>query len=141
MGPATSSGGIYLTDGFWAAALAAKDDTLPPGPVSSFTATPGDESVALEWTNPGDADFAKTVIRYSTTGYPGGPVAGSAVENGAGGAFPNGASTSDSFTHQGLTNQTTYYYTAFAFDSSANYSSGLNASARPFDDVPPLAVT
>ena len=141
IGPAALGVGIGLTDGFWAAAaLPVKGDTLPPGAVTVFTATPSDESVMLEWTNPGDADFAKTVIRYSTTGYPGSPSAGSPVENGSGGAFPNEALTSDSFIHMDLTNQTTYYYTAFAFDSSYNYSSGVITSAMPYDDDPPLPV-
>jgi hypothetical protein len=94
----------------------------------------------LRWTNPGDADFAKTVIRYSTSGYPGTPVAGTPVDNGAGGAFANAAAAADSFAHTGLVNQTTYYYTAFAFDSSSNYSSGVIASAMPFDDDAPVAV-
>jgi hypothetical protein len=142
VGPAASGGAIGLVDGFWAAAaLPVKGDTLPPGAVTIFTATPSDESVMLEWTNPGDADFARTVIRYSTTGYPGSPSAGSPVENGAGGAFPNEHSSSDSFIHEDLANLTTYYYTAFAFDSSYNYSSGVIASAVPFDEDPPLPVT
>lgn len=141
IGPAALGGGIGLVDGFWAAgALPVLGDTLPPGAVTVFTATPSDESVMLEWTNPGDADFARTIIRYSAASYPGTPLEGNPVENGAGGAFPGESSTSDGFIHQGLTNQTTYYYTAFAFDSSYNYSSGVIASAMPFDDDPPLPV-
>jgi hypothetical protein len=141
VGPLASGGGLNMLDGFWAgAALPIKEDTLPPAAVAVFTAGPGDEKVKLRWTNPGDSDFAKTVIRYSTSGYPGSPVGGSPVENGAGGAFSGAAASVDSFLHTDLANQTTYFYTAFAFDSSANYSSGTIASAMPFDDQPPLAV-
>jgi hypothetical protein len=141
LGPAASAAGMSLLDGFWATlAVAEKGDTLPPAAVSFLTASPRDEAVMLRWTNPGDADFAKTVIRYSTTGYPGTPTGGSPVENGMGGAFANAAAAADSFAHTGLQNQTLYYYTAFAFDSSANYSSGVIALATPFDDDPPLAL-
>ena len=142
IGPRAEGGGISLLDGFWAAAgLPVKSDTLPPAAIAFFTAGPGDEKVMLRWTNPGDADFAKAVIRYSTVGYPGTPIGGNPVENGSCGACPNEAASVDSFLHTGLVNQTQYFYTAFAFDSSANYSSGVIASAVPFDEDPPPSVT
>ena len=141
VGPSAAGGGTTLLDGFWGAAiLPAKGDTMPPATVASFQALAGDEQVSLSWVNPGDADFAKTVIRYSTAGYPGTPVAGTAVENGLGGVFEGDAAMADTFAHYGLTNDVTYYYTAFAFDTRYNYSSGVIASAMPFDADPPLAV-
>ncbi len=140
VGP-TAAGALTLLDGFWGAAvLPAAGDTVPPATVASFQAGPGDEVVRLSWINPGDEDFAKTVIRYSTVGYPGTPVAGIGVENGYGGVFEGEAAMADTFTHVGLVNGETYYYTAFAFDSSSNYSAGVIASAVPFDDDPPAAV-
>ena len=141
VGPLATGGGMTLLDGFWATAiLPAEGDTIPPATVASFQAVAGDGQVRLSWVTPGDLDFAKTVIRYSTTGYPGTPVAGTAVENGFGGVFEGDAAMADTFTHYGLTNDVTHYYTAFAFDSSSNYSSGVIASAMPFDDDPPVAV-
>jgi hypothetical protein len=141
VGPLATGGGMELLDGFWRAAiLPAEGDTMPPATVSSLQAVAGDEQVHLSWVNPGDQDFAKTVIRYSTSGYPGTPVQGTAVENGFGGVFEGEPGATDSFTHEGLTNGTTYFYTAFAFDSSSNYSSGVITSATPFDVDPPLAV-
>ena len=141
VGPSATGGGMTLFDGFWAAAiLPAEGDTVPPATVASFQAIAGDAQIRLSWINPGDSDFAKTVIRYSTAGYPGTPIEGTAVENGFGGVFVGDAAMADTFTHHGLTNDVTHYYTAFAFDSSSNYSSGVIASAMPFDDIPPLAV-
>ena len=142
IGPLATGGGVSLLDGFWSmAALPADTDTTPPGPVSGFAANPADEQVQLIWTNPADADFARTVIRYSTAGYPGTPLDGDPVENGFGGAFDGEAAEADTFVHVGLTNDAAYYYTAFAFDSSANYSPGVTATATPFDNDPPPAVT
>src|SRR6185503_19114928 len=89
-------------------------------PVTNFTATPGDTQVSLSWINP-TGDFTGTMIRFSTTGYPGSPTGGTLLYQGAG----------TSTTHTGLTNGVTYYYSAFAYDEVPNYSGAATASATP----------
>jgi hypothetical protein len=115
-------------------------DGLPPGPPTGFNATAGDTTVTLRWTNPGDADFAFTVVRYSTTAYPTAFDQGMPVPNGAGGIFPNAAASADSFIHTGLSNDTSYYYAAFAADEVPNYSVGSTLVGDPADRVSPSGV-
>ena len=103
-------------------------DGLAPGPLTSFTAVAGDGSVTLSWTNPSDADFELTVIRYSTSDYPTSPTGGLAV---------GATGSSDQFVHSGLANGTTYYYAAFAADEVPNFSMTSRASATPGDTEPP----
>lgn len=108
-------------------------DVTPPSPVASFTATPGNQQVTLQWTNPLDADFQKTVIRYRTDGrFPVSPVDGLPVTEQA--AAPGSA---DSFVHTGLVNGTRYSYSAFAVDGSGNVSVKATAEAVPADRIPP----
>ncbi len=122
--------------------LATPQDTTPPlpQPVAAFTATPGDTTVTLRWTNPNEPDFASTTIRYSVSGFPSNPAGGLAVENGNGGVFSNTPASADSFAHTGLTNDVLHYYTAFATDDTS-YSTGEQAFARPADTDPPTQVT
>jgi hypothetical protein len=106
-------------------------DTTPPSNVSGFTVTPGDQQNTLNWTNPGDADFAGVRIQRSTSGYPASPSSGTTVYD------SNGTSVID----VGLTNGVTYYYTAFAYDSSGNFASGALGNGTPFDAVAPSPVS
>jgi hypothetical protein len=96
-------------------------DTTPPGPVTGFTPTPGDKQVSLSWINPTDADFAGTMVRYKTSGFPTGPTDGAECYNG----------TATSFVHTGLTNGTICYYSAYAYDAVPNYSTAAQASGTP----------
>ncbi|MDO8588331.1 MAG: NBR1-Ig-like domain-containing protein, partial [Armatimonadota bacterium] len=86
-------------------------DTTPPGPVTSFTATSGDTQNVLNWTNPTDPDFIGTIIVFKTTGYPLTWQDGTAL-----GDFFNTPGSSQSYTHTGLTNGVTHYYSAFSHD-------------------------
>ncbi|MDO8588626.1 MAG: carbohydrate-binding protein [Armatimonadota bacterium] len=106
-------------------------DTTPPGNVTGFTATPGDNQNILSWTNPTDLDFIGVKIMFKTTGYPTGPTDGTQCYD-AGGT---------SYNHTALINGTTYYYKAFAHDAAPNYASGVQASATPVDTSPPVNVT
>lgn len=99
-------------------------DTSPPGPVSNFRAsflTMND--VVLTWTNPLDADYRQTVIRYATSGYPTSPTDGFPVclQN-----LPPGST--GSFVHEDLVQGRTYYYSAFTCDADSNYSQAAHAS-------------
>ncbi|MBE7525257.1 hypothetical protein HS096_02615 [candidate division WWE3 bacterium] len=95
-------------------------DTTPPTNVT-LTATAGDAQVVLEWTLPTDPDFAGTRIVRKTGGFPTGPFDGTLVYAGPG----------TSHTDSGLTNDTAYYYGAYAYDTNANYASGALAQATP----------
>jgi endonuclease/exonuclease/phosphatase family metal-dependent hydrolase len=96
-------------------------DTIPPGDVSGFTATPSDGQVLLTWVNPVDDDLTGVLIRRSEAGYPTGPADGYLVYN------DTGTSKVDTNLHNG----TQYYYTALAYDAVPNYSSAAQAMASP----------
>lgn len=102
-------------------------DITPPTNVNNFIATPGDTTVALSWTNPGDPDFAGTRIMRKEGGYPSGPFDGTFVYSGPG----------TSHLDTGLTNGVTYYYGAYAFDGQGNFASGALANATPQGPPPP----
>ncbi|MDO8588077.1 MAG: fibronectin type III domain-containing protein [Armatimonadota bacterium] len=85
----------------------------------NFAATPSAGQIALSWTNPGDADFAGTMVRFKTTGYPTGPTDGTQIYTGTG----------TSYTHTNLSPSTTYYYSAFAYDEVPNYATKADVSA------------
>jgi C1A family cysteine protease len=112
------------------------DDT-PPGEVRSFVAAASDSIVTLSWLNPTEADFAYTVLRYSTSAYPNNPQEGLAVDNGNNGIFPAAPASADTFSHTGLTNGVTHYYTAFTADTLPNYSNGASVFALPRDGTSP----
>jgi len=105
-------------------------DHTPPAQVTGFTATAGVKQVALSWTNPSDGDFAGTMIRYKTTGYPTGPTDGTLLVD-----RPNTPGSTDSYLHSGLTAGTAYYYSAFTYDHVPNYSSAALAAAMPSSDT------
>jgi len=129
---ARSSDGSDPSD--WTSAWTVTVDLTPPGDVTSFTATAGDEQASLSWTNPNDADFKGTTVRYRTDGtYPTSETDGNPVCDRT--ASPE---SSDSCTHTGLTNGTTYYYTAFPYDTLDNYAS-VAASAQD-SAIPAAAV-
>ncbi len=93
---------------------------VPLGPVGDFTATAGYQEVDLAWTNP-VAGFAGVKIQRATTGFPTNAADGTEVYNGT------GTSTTDTV----LSNGTLYYYTAFAYDVSTNYATGISNAAMP----------
>ena len=90
-----------------------------PG-ISNATATPGDGSVALSWTNPTYATYAGTMVRVSTSAYPTSTSDGTLVSSVVG-----ASGGTSSVTHSGLTNGATYYFTLFPYDSSGVYGTPL----------------
>lgn len=101
--------------------------TTPPDPVTSFTAAAGNTVNSLIWTNPPDGNFAGTMVRFSTAGYPATPADGMLLID-----KPGSPGGTDTCQHTGLVNGTTYYYTAFAHSDAYVYAGGVSASARPF---------
>ena len=99
------------------------DEVIAPRKVVSFTATAGEGEITLSWTNPTEANFSGTMIRFGTGEYPASPTSGTLVCN-----KTNTPGSTDSYTHTGLTNGT-YYYSAFAHDGTPVYSSAATATA------------
>lgn len=130
-GRATSTN--YRNDLGLIVAVGGAPDVTAPGPVTGLTATAaGDTVMDLSWTNPGDADLAGVVIfgkqgsaptftPSAGASYAAGTTYGDSVCVHAGG----GTSASD----MGLAASTQYYYTAYAFDGAANYSTVASANA------------
>jgi C1A family cysteine protease len=131
---AADTGGLYSGP---VMAAATPGDEVPPGAVLNFTAEGGDRSVKLRWTGPDDVDLAGVRIRYSTVASPLTLEEGMPVENGTKDYFETQPASPDSFLHSGLTNDTTYYYTIWAFDGMTNYSQAKNSEATAIDNVPP----
>jgi hypothetical protein len=140
IGPVAVGIDIQLYDGFWSTLAVAAVDTEPPMELVEFSALALDEEIYLEWTNPSDADFAGTIIRFSEVDFPGGPDEGAPVF-GSEGEFPGTPGSEGNYSHVALNNGTTYYYSAFAYDLSRNYSEAVTDSGTPFDGLPPNAVT
>ena len=97
-----------------------------PDAVQNFTTTKGDTQNQLAWQNPVDLHFTGTMIRVKTGSFPTSPTDGTLVVDKA-----DAPGASDAFTHPGLTNWTTYYYSAFAHDNGANYSPAAQVLATP----------
>ena len=94
-------------------------DIVPPGVVTNFSATPSDGQVSLSWTNPGDQDGV-VIIRRSDY-YPQTLSNGDLICN----------SIDISCTDSNVVNDTTYFYTAFAYDSNLNYS-GFTSNSQDY---------
>jgi hypothetical protein len=99
---------------------------VPPASVQNFAVAQGDGQNQLTWKNPADAHFSGTLIRMKTTGYPANATDGTLVVDKAG--TPGATET---FTHSGLTNWTTYYYAAFSHDSAPDHAPAAQALATP----------
>jgi len=107
-----------------------------PSEVSSFTALPvGEgEKINLSWANPTDTDFNGTRICASTITDP------TIYET----YFSTDlAKPVTYYLHTGLTDNVTYYYTAFAYDNAVtpNYAVGVSTRNYPRDALPPTNVT
>ena len=93
--------------------------TKPDAPTSLTATAHTKNSASLSWTKGTGAD--RTVIRYSTTGYPATPTSGSLAYNG----------TDSSTTVSGLSNGQIHYFRAWAYSSD----SGLSQFSDGSDDV------
>lgn len=95
-------------------------DVTPPSEVTNLQAVAGDTQISLSWTNPVSADFAGVKIVRKVGSYPANITDGTVVYN----------SNGTSYVDTGLTNDVTYYYSAFTYDEVPNYSLGATGGAR-----------
>lgn len=101
--------------------------TTIPTNVTNLRIVPSDQLLTLYWTEPNDIDYAGVYIRRSLAGNPT-FTSGELVFTGRGLA----ANTEYSFANTGLTNNTLYYYSVFAFRNSGARASGVSISGTPF---------
>jgi hypothetical protein len=105
--------------------------------VQGFEAEGEDRSVDLTWIAPVDTELEGLKIRYSRFAPPAELSEGTAVENGNDGIFEAEPGENGSYTHRGLINDTTYYYSIWAFDEAGYHSEPSHAQAVPLDNIPP----
>jgi len=120
-----------------------RSDVTPPAPVTAFTASnPTNTTLDLTWTNSLDTDFAGTLIVRSQNAITWVPTPGfrynlhEVVVMGVVirylGADDHSATP---FTDTELSSNTTYHYKAFAYDTSHNYSDGVETSGMSLPAV------
>lgn len=93
----------------------------PPGNVSVTNFNYASGMVTMTWTNPSDADFAGVRVIRKTGGSPSGPGDGSIVLQGLG----------TTYTDTYLTNNYTYCYGFYPYDTLGSYATGVVYCAYP----------
>lgn len=99
-------------------------DTIPPQDVLGFTATAGNATIRLSWTNPPNPDFLGVIIRYRNDGFPISSVDGNPVAR-----LTSRPGEKHTYDHTGLTNGLTYYYSIHTYDTSGNITNTAKADA------------
>ena len=92
--------------------------------VINLRAEAGDTTVSLFWVNPTADNFSGVIVKRAIGFFPN-IEQGTEVYSGSG----------ESFTDSGLTNEITYYYSVFSYDSLGNFSTGVSISATPIKPV------
>ncbi len=119
-------------------------DTTPPAEVSVATAASGDQSVALTWSNPADADFTGVLILQSAAPVMDAPATGNSysVGDNIGPSSVVSIGVGEQHLAANLNNGFTYHFKLFTYDSTHNYSDGVSLSATPIgcgdDDTAPV---
>ena len=114
----------------------------PLEPPSNFLASPGKSKVTLTWTDPPNATVEPSGQTYATWAYtqvvrkegsqPTGPNDGTVVVQ----SSVRDQYATNGYVDTGLTNDTLYYYGAFAYNSDGVYSEGAFTTATPVVGVP-----
>jgi len=102
-----------------------RPDTTPPSEVTNITATPGDKSVTLSWTNPIDSDYVCTRITFTK--------ASNQVTNPI--TVQGKPGKSSTTTIDGLENETEYTFSLTALDENQNESTLVSIKATPKSQV------
>ena len=109
-------------------------------PTLTASAT-GPTDIAVSWTP--NASNDQVLVAWNSTnsfGTPSGVYASNDTIAGGGTVLYAGSATS--LVHSSLTSGTTYYYKAWSFDASTNYSSAASAQATtPIPNTPAIAIT
>ena len=106
-------------------------DKIPPGPPSNFNATQeASGDIILSWTATIEPDASGTRIRYKLGSYPANETDGTLLAN-----IPVGAG--QTYRHVGLENGTMYFYGAFSYDTSGNFSAPATTDEASSDTLPP----
>ena len=115
---------------------------VPLDPPSSFAASAGNAKVTLTWTDPPDktsqpsgqtiATWSYTRIVRKTGGQPTGPHDGELVVS----SSVRDQYATSGFVDDGLTNDTAYYYAAFAYSTDGVASAGAFVTATPIAGTP-----
>ncbi len=112
-------------------------DQTAPANVSLVTSTSGDLRVTLQWSNPTDSDFdGVLVLQKQGSAVDAAPTDGQSYSVGdtigTGNTVVCVTSAADtSCVDNTVSNGNTYYYKAFAFDTSKNYASGVTSKGMP----------
>jgi len=138
--PVTAWAGGNIHAGSDTNATALTIDNLSPGNATSFTGTPGNNTVNLTWGLPADADYSQVLVLRNTAAISDTPAEGATYGVGStiGTSVVRLASNATSLNDSTAVNGTTYYYKIFAVDTRGNYSAGV--SAGPYTPVSPDAV-
>ncbi|MEI6914294.1 MAG: sialidase family protein [Armatimonadota bacterium] len=98
----------------------------PPMPVINAAIQNGDGLVDLSWKNQNESDIGAVRIIYRTDRFPTSPADGAlAIEK------LSPANSTDLYTHTGLTNGVTYYYSIYTRDDYAQYSAAVQLIGNP----------
>jgi uncharacterized cupredoxin-like copper-binding protein len=119
-----------VTEAGWVASLSCLSGIVA-NPASFVAAAMSNTEIDLTWTP--NASGHPVMIACSLTNVFGTPVNGTSYATGE--TIPGGGSVifsgmNGTYSHTGLNPSTTYYYKAFSFDATNNYSMGINASAN-----------
>jgi len=108
------------------------DDVMPPDTVSGLTATVGDGTNFLSWTNPSGENDIRVVIRYRADGQvPQNPADGLPLAE-----LDATPGSVGSYDHTGLTNGIGYAYSLFVIDAAGNASEPVTVQSTPRPDPP-----
>jgi predicted secreted protein len=121
-------------------------DNASPAEVTGTSGTPGNQQVQLNWTNPGDGDFAGVVVlRRENTAVGDTPAEGNTyiVGNTIGSSTVACVESSPTATctDTGLTNGIPHHYKIFTKDSRGNYNAGTVPTSSPFTPQLPIAIS
>ncbi|MFQ3549155.1 MAG: hypothetical protein SNJ70_05340 [Armatimonadota bacterium] len=119
--------GVYFRDNY-PVNLFPWENTIPPKPVTSLTATAGDLSNVVYWSTPDEMDLSHVEIRWSTQGYPQTINDGNLLIS-----MPAHPNKSYDILHSNLNSNVTYYYSAFAVDLAGNPSTPVFVSSIPYN--------
>lgn len=106
--------------------LSVRTLAVPPALPTSFSSVSGDRQVQLSWVNPEDSDFKEVMIRRSTIAFPVSETDGDLIYVGSG----------TSYTNTSLEPNTVYYYSLFASDLLAHWTTTpVTLQVSPWTDV------